>query len=144
MEDITASERERFASKYTTVNDCFLWNGPLDKDGYGTFHFRRRGRRAHRVAWYMAHGDIPAGMVVNHICRNRHCVNVQHLEVITARENSLKDSAGVGALNARKTHCKNGHAFDRFYGKQRYCSICEAAKTKRLRAKWAAEDTVAC
>ncbi|WP_189389045.1 HNH endonuclease signature motif containing protein [Streptomyces sp. SDr-06] len=127
-------------------SDCLVWTGPLDKDGYGFFYLRRKNRRAHRVAWYDMHGEIPEGMVINHVCRNRACVNAQHLQVVTIRENVLKDSAAVSAINARKTHCKRGHPFDRVYrksgdrGHQRYCSICEAAKSRRLQAKWRAED----
>lgn len=141
---LTAPEATRFASRYIVVRDCWLWAKGLDKDGYGSFFFRRKNRRAHRVAWFAYRGDIPKGMVVNHICKIRNCVNPQHLELLTPRENSLKDSLSRGAINARKTHCPKGHSYDRFYGKQRSCSICDAAKKKRLRAKWATEDQVAC
>lgn len=144
MNEISSKEAARFASKHRLVGDCYVWQGPLDRDGYGTFHFRRKGRRAHRVAWFMTRGPIPEGMVINHICKNRACVNVQHLQMVTARENSLQDSVSPAAVNARKTHCKNGHPLDRKYGKQRYCSVCEREKSRRLRARWAAEDATAC
>lgn len=147
MGNLTESEAFRFASKYVERNDCLIWTSPLDKDGYGTFYLRRKNRRAHRVAWFNWFGEIPAGHVINHKCRNRSCVNPQHLELITIRENALQDSAGIGAINARKVTCPSGHAYDREYtgsnGKtQRYCSTCEAAKQKRLRARWATEDTL--
>lgn len=141
---MTDAEYERFMSKTHRDGDCLLWDGPLDKDGYGHFYLRRRNRGSHRVAWWNVRGDIPDGMVVNHKCRNRHCVNPQHLEVITARENSLRDSTSPAALNARKVMCPRGHAYDRKYGRQRYCSICEREKSRRLRAKWIAADTVKC
>lgn len=140
--NLTESEHSRFMSKVLVENDCWLWQGPLDKDGYGTFYLRRRSRRAHRVGWYMHHGEIPQGMVVNHKCRRRHCVNPQHLEVVTVRENALKDSRSIGAINARKTHCPKGHPYDRTYGRQRYCSICDAEKARRLRRTWRAQDTL--
>jgi hypothetical protein len=137
-------EVDRFASKYLVVGDCWLWQSPLDKDGYGSFYFRRRSRRAHRVAWFLHRGPIPSGLVVNHVCKNRHCVNPQHLELLTARENALQDSLSPASLNVRKTHCKQGHEFDRVYGGQRYCSVCDAEKARRLRARWRAEDDIAC
>lgn len=144
--NFTPDEHSRFMAKIEEKNGCWLWTGPLDRDGYGTFYFRRKGRRAHRVGWYMTRGDIPSGLVVNHVCGNRHCVNAQHLELVTVRENALKDSRSVGAINARKTHCKHGHPFDRTMtvkGRiQRVCSVCEREKHRRLRRKWLAEDTL--
>lgn len=135
-------EKERFDSKCIKEGDCHLWQGPLDRDGYGTFYFRRKNRRAHRVAWFFTFGDIKKGFVVNHICKKRNCVNPQHLQVISTTENALLDSTSIAAINARKTHCKQGHPFDRKYGKQRYCSQCSASKKKRLVAKWKTENTL--
>jgi hypothetical protein len=140
--NLTPNEEQRFRSKYVISNGCWLWQGPLDKDGYGSFYFRRKNRRAHRVGWYSFNGEIPEGMVVNHFCGNRHCVNPQHLELLTVRDNALKDSRAIGAINARKTHCPRGHEYDRTYRGQRVCSICEREKHRRLRAKWVAEDTL--
>ncbi len=142
MNQITEKELTRFNARWKLEGNCHIWQGYLDKDGYGSFYFRKKLRRAHRVAYFMVVGDIPKGMVVDHICNNRPCVNPSHLRLLTPKANSL-DSRSIPAQNARKTHCPKGHPYDRFYG-QRYCSICEAAKTKRLRAKWRAMDTTAC
>lgn len=139
MERYTQQELERFNGKTKQDGRCKLWLGPLDKDGYGTFFFRKRGRRAHRVAYFFGVGNIPDGLVIDHLCKNRHCVEVAHLRAITRRENSLDNTNSIAAMNARKTHCQHGHPFDRKYGGQRYCSTCDKAKAKRLRKKWAIE-----
>lgn len=140
--NLTTAEHERFMGRTKKHLGCWLWQGPLDKDGYGSFYLRRKARRAHRVGWYMLHGEIPDGMVINHVCGHRNCVNPQHLTLMTVRENALKDSYSIGAVNARKTHCPQGHTYDKVYSGGRYCSTCEAAKSRRLQAKWRAEDTL--
>jgi len=108
-------------------NGCLVWTGQRDRDGYGTFWLRRRGRRAHRVQYFHHHGSIPEGKIVHHLCCNRACVRIDHLQL---------SDAGETAPNRVKTHCSQGHPFDRVYGGARYCSVCQAAKRKRLRAKW--------
>jgi len=142
MSNLSPDELHRFNSKWIKVHDCHLWQAPLDRDGYGTFFFRKFNRRVHRVAWFMLHGAIPKGMVVNHTCRKRNCVNPQHLQIMSPVENSMRDSTSVGYINSQKTHCPYGHILDRKYGKQRYCSVCSREKSKRLRRKWKAEDTL--
>ena len=135
----TQAEIDRFNAKWTLVGDCHIWHGNKDRDGYGYLTFRRRSRRAQRVALFIAGRKIPEGHMVIPICRNRDCVNQQHLKTLPRGEAALRDSRSIGSINSQKTHCKNGHPYDRSYGGQRYCSICEAAKSKRLRAKWKAE-----
>lgn len=85
---------------------CIEWNGALDQDGYG-----RVGdwEMAHRVAYESERGPIPAGLQIDHLCRNRRCVNTKHLEAVTRRENILR-GIGPTAVNARKTQCDAGHA----------------------------------
>lgn len=81
---------------------CVIASGRLDRDGYA-FHGKTR---AHIVAWTSANGDIPAGMEVEHTCRNRACVRVVHLELVTRSENERRKS---WRYRAKRTHCKNGH-----------------------------------
>jgi hypothetical protein len=143
---LTKDEAERFATKYSRQGSCWIWQGPLDRDGYGSFYFRQKSRRAHRVAWFAIHGDIPADNFINHTCRNRACVNPQHLQVVSPTESAFRDSSSICYVNSQKTVCPNGHPYDRTYqskrGIVRYCSICNGAKRRRLQAKWAAADTL--
>lgn len=109
---LTANESARFKAKYVVDAECWIWQGSLDRDGYGAFHLRGSNRLAHRVGWFSVHGEIPKGHVVNHTCRRRSCVNPSHLNCITARENALRDSASRAYVNSQKTHCPNGHPYD--------------------------------
>jgi hypothetical protein len=126
--------RERFF-RQTRITDsgCVEWTGFLDRDGYG--QFRPGGRdsskvRAHRWAYEHFIGAIPGGMVLDHLCRNRCCVNVDHLEVVTPRENWLRGN-GPARINADKTHCLNDHPLSGdnliLNGGKRACRTCRRA-----------------
>jgi hypothetical protein len=150
VNNLTPAEAERFHNRYAVSSGgCWLWQGPLDRDGYGTFYLRRKNRRAHRVAWFSLNGPIPDGHVVNHVCRKRSCVNPQHLTLVTRLENVMRDSASLTYINSQKVACPRGHKYDGEYvnrrtGKrERTCSICHRAKARRLREKWRAEDNLA-
>lgn len=107
-------ERARFWSKVDVGTSCWLWTGNTDRTGYGRYSFRRDGRTifeaAHRYAFKAAGHAIPEGLVLDHLCRNRACVNPEHLEAVSNRVNILR-GAGQTARNARKTHCQQGHPF---------------------------------
>lgn len=102
---------ERFWSKVdkTYAGSCWPWLGTQAGQGYGVFHPERgKAVRAHRFAYEDAVGPIPEGKQLDHLCRNRICVNPSHLEPVTSKENTLR-GIGPTALNAQKTHCSYGH-----------------------------------
>ena len=93
---------------------CLLWTGAVNSRGYGstTAGPGKRGTvQVHRAAFELARGPIPDGLVLDHLCRVRLCINPHHLEPVTEKENILRGS-GVGAINARRTHCLLGHSYD--------------------------------
>lgn len=106
---------DRFTTKIQPVESgCVEWTGPLDRYGYGQF-LPEGGRRANNMGahrWSYEHyvRPIPPGYQIDHLCRNRKCVNPDHLEAVTPRENVLR-SLNPPSLNAKKTHCVHGHEF---------------------------------
>ena len=93
---------------------CTLWLGALNR-GYGVIYIRRktqvRALRAHRVAYELDKGPIQEGLVLDHLCRNRACINPTHMEPVTVGENVLR-GVGLAAQNAKKMECLRGHVFD--------------------------------
>lgn len=91
------------------LGPCWIWTGGLVGGGYGQFGVTGQWhKRAHRYAYELVVGPIPDGLVLDHLCRVRCCVNPAHLEPVTQRENLMR---GLGSWNAGKTHCKRGHEF---------------------------------
>lgn len=90
------------------MSGCWLWDGYYGHNGYGSFHLNGKQYRAHRVSYTLHRGEIPENKQLDHLCRNRACVNPDHPEPVTRRENILRGS-GITAENLNKTHCKRGH-----------------------------------
>lgn len=91
-----------------STDGCWLWAAGKTKQGYGVFRVGTVLWRSHRLAYVEAHGAIPDGLELDHLCRNRSCVNPEHLEPVTHRENILRGDAPP-AINSRKDYCKRGH-----------------------------------
>ena len=104
------SVEDRFWSKVDTGGECWLWLASLYPGGYGNFWDGTRHVRAHRWAYERLVGPIPEGLQLDHLCRVRVCVNPDHLEPVTNRENIMRGE-GLTAKQARQTHCKRGHEF---------------------------------
>jgi hypothetical protein len=105
---LTAAQEAFFWSRVdrSRPDGCWSWLGAMKPNGYGIF----QKVRVHRIAYSLLRGSVPDDMSIDHLCRNRRCVNPAHLEVVTMRENTLRGQ-GVTAREARQTHCKRGHEF---------------------------------
>lgn len=97
----------RIFSRVEPSGACWLWIGHRVQ-GYGSIRALGQQKRAHRLAFELLVGSVPDGMSLDHLCRNRACVNPTHLEPVSNRENVLR-GVGPSAENARRTHCKRGH-----------------------------------
>jgi hypothetical protein len=132
---------ERFWRRVKKTKDCWLWQGPQTK-GYGIVSGvfsdgPTKNMVAHRIAWELTNGPIPRGMTLDHLCRVRHCVRPDHLEIVTYKENALRGDKNFCAINARKTHCPYGHPYDLFntvisYGKAKYGNTRYARRECRI------------
>ncbi len=113
-------------------NGCWIWPGQENGKGYGLVRFNLIKKSVHRVVYTHFRGIIPAGMQLDHLCRNRACANPWHLEPVTAQENCLRGN-GPAAVQARQTHCKRGHELsgENLYvfpcGRRRLCRACSRA-----------------
>ena len=117
----------------TKVNgDCWEWQGAL-AHGYGRIKNGETTLAVHRIIYEALIGIIPSGLVLDHLCRNRKCVNPTHLELVSIGENVLR-GIGISAMNAKKTHCIKGHEFteDNIYSKRgkRECRQCKKESRK--------------
>lgn len=92
---------------------CWVWRGTRAGNGYPVAYSPRDKTTtwAHRLSYELFVGPIPRGLTIDHLCRNKVCVNPKHLEAVTIRENILRGH-GLAAMNARKTHCPKGHPYD--------------------------------
>lgn len=127
---------ERFWSKVDRrgPDDCWEWQGYRLSSGYGQIRIAGTKWLAHRLAYVVNVGPIPEGLTIDHLCRNRACVNPVHLEVVTRGENVLRGE-GVTAINAVKTECDHGHSFDaeNTYIDRRGWRSCRACRRDRRR-----------
>lgn len=103
---------ERFWPKVRKTDGCWEWIGSVRPNSYGQVRGANgRTQKAHRVAYELLVGPIPPGLQLDHLCRNRKCVNPAHLEPVTQRVNILRGESPA-AKGARATECPQGHPYD--------------------------------
>lgn len=98
-------------SKFTD-DDCWNYLGPFHISRHGIPYGRYGGTGAHRVSYETFKGPIPKGLTIDHLCRNTVCINPNHLEAVTLKENILRGDSPT-ARHRRSTHCPKGHSYDR-------------------------------
>lgn len=122
------------------ANGCWIWQGGVKSTGYGAISVRNRMRNAYAVAYEVFKGTVPKGLELDHLCRVRLCVNPDHLEAVTHRENVLRGTSPAAA-HAVKTHCPRGHeyagnnlkVFVRRTATQRRCAQCHLESKRKSR-----------
>lgn len=107
---------------------CWLWTGKLDKDGYGQVWRGQRPSYAHRVVYEAERGPVPDGMVLDHVCRRRRCVNPEHLEPMTQDENLRRRPWG---RRVKQTHCAHGHSMSDCMVTPEGGRLCRACNNER-------------
>jgi hypothetical protein len=124
--------------KVDKSDGCWEWTGWKNSRGYGRVRYNGKFKQAHRIIYELLNGELPRYLVLDHLCRNKGCVNPSHLEPVTNKENILRGFS-VPAKNARKTHCKHGHELSAsniyVYPQGRVCKVCVAVRKKEYRLR---------
>jgi hypothetical protein len=140
VENTDALRARLWSNTRVDDNGCWTWTGPLNPKGYGKINIGGTTHQVHRLGALLAAAPFDPELTLDHLCRNRASWNPAHLEPVPLRENILR-GVGPTALNARKTHCPQGHEYtednirrraDR--PNERECKTCHrAAKARRRR-----------
>lgn len=120
--------------------ECIEWDGGHSSAGYGQQWINGKTEYTHRVAYTEAKGPIPDGLQIDHLCRNRGCMNPDHLEAVTPYENKRRSPFFHENQHTRKTHCPYGHPYDKentYYRPEgwRGCKVCRRRRTREWRER---------
>ena len=120
--EVKQKDIDRFWSKVEKTDSCWNWKGAIRCDGYGKFKINRKTSYAHRFSYELSGGNIPSTLQLDHLCRNRACVNPEHLETVTGKENMARGSRKT------KKYCPRGHEYNAentyIYKDERSCRVC--------------------
>lgn len=129
-------------------NGCYLWTGARSVSSTGQLKYAimsidGKTRVIHRYLYIYWKGEPPAGYHLDHVCKEKGCVNIEHLEPVTVGENVIDRSTGVTAQQADKTHCPRGHEYDNINtAGSRTCTKCQYWLTKNSRLRRAGKPEV--
>lgn len=126
---------------------CWEWTAALT-NGYGVVQHEGRIRRAHRVVYGVLRGAVPAELELDHLCRNRACVNPDHCEPVTGVVNNARSNS-ASAVHAKQTRCLRGHEFtpentyqrQRGHKRERFCRECMRQRDRERYARKAKART---
>lgn len=125
--------------KVDTKSKCWLWQGYLEKNGYGRLSVGHKRQWAHIHFYNLIVGPVPDGLELDHLCRNHACVNPAHLEPVTHKENMRRSPFTACHIHRAKTHCPQGHPYSGSnlveWGGFRYCRTCQNEYKKQYKLR---------
>jgi hypothetical protein len=128
-------EKRLIQERVRIVGECWEWTGSISTNGYGQITYNRKAWKAHRLSYAAFSGTVPEGKEIDHLCRNRRCVNPQHLEAVSKKTNILR-GISFSAENARKETCPAGHPLITFQKQaRRDCRECRREASRRVKER---------